>query len=208
MSFIGNILGSAIQARSADKASNAQRDSAREANELMRYQYDTSREDQAPYRAAGVSALEGIQKLLGDPNSITSDPGYQFGLNQGTKALNSGAAARGMTYSGQQGKALQRYGNDFAGTKLDQSFNRLAAVAGIGQTANAQGGVLGANYANNAGNNLIGMGNASAANALARGTQFSNAINATSAYGDRNGWFGGSSILPWDLSGTNRGSGD
>ena len=118
-----------------------------------------------------MSALEGIQALLKNPGSITSDPGYQFGMEQGTRALNSGAASRGMTYSGAQGKALQRYGNDYAGSKLDQSFNRLASVAGIGQTANTVGAATGQNYASNTGQTLQGMGNA-------RGSGYVGASNA------------------------------
>ncbi|MBK6865536.1 MAG: hypothetical protein IPG91_19495, partial [Ideonella sp.] len=113
-----------------------------------------------PYREAGTSALAGIQALLKDPSSITTMPDYQFGFDQGSKALQNSATARGTTYSGQQAKALQRYGNDYAGTKLGESFNRLASLAGIGQTATSQTNALGQNYANSTANNITDAGNA------------------------------------------------
>ena len=103
-------------------------------------------------------------------------PDYQFGLDQGTKALQNSASARGMTYSGQQAKALQKYGNDYAGSKLNESYNRLAGIAGIGQQATNQTGVLGANYANNAAGNLTDMGNARGAGYIGQGNAWNNAL--------------------------------
>jgi hypothetical protein len=196
MSFLapiaGAVLGGVIGADSARKATHAQQDEARAANELQKYMYDTNRADTAPYREAGSNALSQIQALLKNPSSVAKQPDYQFGLNQGSKALQNSATARGMTYSGQQAKALQRYGNDYAGSKLDQTYNRLAQVAGIGQSGVNGSALVGGNYANNAGQNMIGIGNAGAVNALARGSAYGNALNQTSAYGDRNNWWGGS----------------
>ena len=42
-----------------------------------------------------------------------------------------------LTAHGAQGKALQRYGQDYAGTKLDHSVNRLSSLANIGQNVEA-----------------------------------------------------------------------
>jgi hypothetical protein len=201
MSFIGDIVGGLIGAHSAKKATEAQSQSAREANDLQKYMYDTSRADTAPYREAGAGALGQIQALLKNPNSITKSPDYKFGLDQGTGALENSATSRGMTYSGAQAKALQRYGNDYAGTKLDQTYNRLAQVAGIGQSGVNNTTLAGGNYANNAGQNMIGVGNAQAANALARGSAYGNALNGTLAYGQRNGWFGGGGTPDPNLAG-------
>lgn len=73
--------------------------------------------------------LPQISNLLANPNSITSQPDYQFGLQQGANQLNNRAAASGNYYSGAQQRAAQRYGQDYAGTKLDQTMNRLMGVA-------------------------------------------------------------------------------
>jgi hypothetical protein len=174
--LLGNLGGGLINSYTAGKATDAPLDAGREANALLKYMYDQSRADQAPYRQAGTSALAGIQRLLADPSSIASMPDYQFGLDQGTKALQNSASARGMTYSGQQAKALQKYGNDYAGSKLNESYNRLAGIAGIGQQATNQTGALGANYANNAAGNLTDMGNARGAGYIGQGNAWNNAL--------------------------------
>lgn len=160
LNLLGNLGIGYLGSSAANHASQAQIDAANQANALAKYIYDQSRADQAPYREAGTTALAGIQSLLKDPSSITSMPDYQFGLNEGTKQLNNSAASRGMVYSGQQGKALQRYGQDYAGSKLDASYNRLANIAGIGQVATNQSNALGQNYAANVGDTLQGAGNA------------------------------------------------
>lgn len=172
----GNLLGGWMQSNAAGKAADAQLRAGQDANALLKYMYDQSRADQAPYRAAGTSALANIQALLADPSAITKQADYQFGLDQGTKALANSAAARGMTYSGQQGKALQKYGQDYAGTKLNDSYNRLASIAGIGQQATNQTGALGANYANNAAGNITDMGNAAGSAYVGKGNAWNNAI--------------------------------
>ena len=65
-----------------------------------------------------------------------------------------------MTYSGAQGKALTRYGQDYAGTKLDQSLNRLTNVAGLGQVGAQSNQQAGQQYAGTVGNTLQDMGGA------------------------------------------------
>jgi hypothetical protein len=166
LSLLGNLGSSWLGSNAAKDAADAQIKAGQEANALAKYIYDTSRADQAPYRQAGADALTGIKGLLANPSSITSMPDYQFQLNQGTKALQNSAAARGMTYSGAQGKALQQFGNDYAGTKLNESYNRLASLAGIGQQATNASGLLGANYANNVGQTMQGIGNARGAGTI------------------------------------------
>jgi hypothetical protein len=127
--------------------------------------------------------------LLKDPNSITGQPGYQFSLDQGNRALNAGAAARGMTYSGAQGKALQRYGQDYASTKLNDSFNRLSSLAGAGQPGTSQIGQAGQNYGSNVGNNITNQGNANAMPWVVGSNAVADGINGLTAYGERKGWW-------------------
>ncbi len=55
------------------------------------------------------------------------DPGYQFGLSEGTKARETSASARGMQLSGATQKALTRFGTDYASTKYNEAFNRRQA---------------------------------------------------------------------------------
>jgi hypothetical protein len=100
--------------------------------------------------------------------------GLQFGLDQGTKAINSRAGAGGSFLSGATLKALTRFGNDYGSTKAGESrdrfvqdqgttYNRLAGIAGTAQTAVGQMGAAEQGYASRAGNNITGAGNATAA---------------------------------------------
>jgi hypothetical protein len=201
------VVGAAATTYASNKAADAQSDAVDSANANQRSMYDQTRADQAPYRAlASDVALPGIKSFLANNNSpitaqeVMSDPGYQFGLDQGTRTLQNSAAARGGLYSGATLKALNRYGNDYATTKFGDTFNRintdrtnqfnrLATAAGIGQTANNQVALAGQNYTNNVGSNIIGAGNAQAASALGTANAWTNAINGVSSYGNQNNWF-------------------
>lgn len=194
MSFISDIFGAKMGADSADYASRVQADAAAAATNLQREQFNQTREDNAPLLASRNDALSQIQNLLKNPQGITNDPGYQFGMDQGTRALNSGAASRGMTYSGAAGKALSRFGQDYAGTKLDASYNRLSNLAGLGAVGANNNAQAGMNYANNAGNNIMGAANAGGAAAMSGARGWGNALNSVSAYGQHNGWFGGNGL--------------
>ncbi len=119
--------------------------------------------------------------------------GLQFGLNEGTKGLNRAAAARGSLNSGATLKALERFGNDYGSTKAADSYNRfvndqtniynrLAGVAGTGQTASNTSAQLGANTATNVGNILTAQGNARGAATIAGGNAMGGAFNTIGNY--------------------------
>lgn len=190
-SLIGTGISTAGNLYAQSQAADALKGATAESNALQKYMYDTTRSDNLPALSARNNALVDLQSLLKNPNSITSEPSYAFGMNEGAKSLNSGAAARGMTYSGAQQKALTRYGQDYAGTKLNDSFNRLASLAGLGQTGAGTIANAGANYANQAGANTTALGSAMGSNALLTGQTIGNAVNGLTAYGQRNGWWGG-----------------
>ena len=165
----GQLLSAGTQMYGANQAAGAMRDATNQANQLN-----------APAVAARNSALEQMQALLKDPSTITKQPGYQFGMDQGTKSLNSGAAARGQTYSGGQAKALTKFGQDYAGTKLDQSFNRLSQLASGGQSGTSQ-----------TVDNITNQGNANAMPWIVGSNAVADGINGLTAYGNRKNWWGG-----------------
>lgn len=204
------VVGAAGSAYAANKSASAQNHAVNSANDLARSQYDQTRADQTPYRTAGYSALDRMSLLLGlsgDPNAqgygslnkpftgadLQTDPGYQFELNQGLKTAQNSAAAKGGLYSGATLKALTQYGNDYAGTKFNEAFNRdqttknaeynrLAGISQTGQVATSQVDSAGQNYATQAGGNLIGAGNARGAADIATGNAFGNAVNQGTAW--------------------------
>lgn len=133
MSLGGNLLGAGLQQYGINKATDAQQAGISQSNDLMREMFNITRQDNAPLVGLRNDALAQIKTLLADPSSVSQQPGYQFGLNEGRKQLDNRAAASGGYYSGQQLKAAQQYGQDYAGTKLDSALNRLTTVAGLGQ---------------------------------------------------------------------------
>lgn len=122
----------------------------------------------------------------------------QFGLDEGVKGINRMAAANGGIMNGAVAKALTRFGNDYAGTKLNESYNRfennktgtynkLAGMSGAGQQATNQVSAAGSNMANNISQNQIGLGNARGASAIAGANSFNNALSSgVNAYQQQN----------------------
>ena len=142
-------------------------------------------------------ARGGIDSQSGDYGSLMkaftgddlqNEPGYQFGLQQGNQALDRKAAAGGGYFSGAALKAAQRFGQDYAGTKFGEAFNRdtanktntfnrLTGLINPGQTAANQVGTMGASYANQVGNNLTSNATAQGAAGIAGANAWQNAIN-------------------------------
>src|SRR4030067_1436713 len=112
----GAVLG-AVASRSAGKTQSAAADRATEATLS---QYRQTREDMAPWREAGGRALTTLESRLPELTrrfslaDFLKDPGYEFRLAEGEKAINRAAAARGMWDSGATGKALTRNGPSYA----------------------------------------------------------------------------------------------
>jgi hypothetical protein len=139
-----------------------------------------------PALGAAGSLLAPWTEQFQAPTDVTeqNDPGYQFRLAEGMKALQRSAAAKGNLFTGGTGKALTRYGQDYASSEygnvynralgqfqqrynIDQTnkantYNRLSAMSGGGQTAAGQLNSASQNYGNNAAQILIGSGNAQA----------------------------------------------
>jgi hypothetical protein len=167
--FIPAIISAGVSIYSAHNASqaagnaaDAQVQASHEANQLQKYMYDTTRSDNAPWRAAGEAALGRLNNLSTNPNSFTADPGYQWRAQQGIDQIDRSAASRGNLFSGGTLKALDRYNQGFASNEFSNVWNRQAGLAGVGQTANAANAQAGQNYANSAGQNLMAAGQARA----------------------------------------------
>lgn len=145
-------------------------------------------EEQAAQTAAQADPQYGELTRRYTGAELLTDPGYQFGLSQGLNALQTTRAGQGALYSGAAAKALTRYGQDYAGTKFNEGFNRdqayknttynqLAGVAGTGQTAVNQVGAAGQAFGNAAAANTIGAGNARASSYIAGGNALQQALN-------------------------------
>lgn len=181
--------GSSKQAGAASSAADLQSQATANAAAQQREMFDILNAQQAPYRQAGYGALTQIGQMLPGLNKMPTAedlramPGFEFGLNQGT-----GAAGQTMNVGGGGSNvdlARRKFAIDYATNvglpqytaQQSNIFNRLAAVAGIGQTATGQTSALGQNTASNIGQlgiggaSAIGAGQIGSANAMAGGLQ-------------------------------------
>ena len=150
------VLGSVITGRGQQRAAQAQIGAADRAAQAELEMYYQSRTDMDPWMEAGEGALNQLQKYIEDPSLVTEMPGYQFGMEQGTQALERGAAARGRQLSGAQLNALQRYGQDYAGAQYQNYLSPYMQMAGMGQTSAAQTGQFGMQAGQGQANALMG----------------------------------------------------
>jgi len=183
-------MGSRKQAKAAESASQLQYEATSDAAKQQREMFDILNAQQKPYREAGYGALNQINTMLPSfTREFTSadliknlDPSYQFMLQQGL-----GATGQAMNVGGGGSNvdlARQRFAQEYAKTGAQQAFtnyqnqqsniyNRLASLAGIGQTAQSQANTLGSNTANAlsqlgiGGASALGAGQVGAANAMA-----------------------------------------
>ena len=162
---------------------------------------------------AQITELEGqistaMQAGGGSPDysAFYQSPGYQFRMDEGVRARERGASAKGMLMSGGMQRELTRYGQGLASAEFGNYANRLASLAGIGQTATQYGGQLGQQAAGQigqtsgqlgqtimAGGTAQASGIAGAGNAWASGIQgAAGAIGAgIQQYGAGQGWWTG-----------------
>lgn len=183
--------GALIGADANRSAANTSADATREATAEQRRQYDLTREDYARYRELGVRTIPTLERDINagiTPADVMSDPGYQFGLNQGQQALDRRVAAMGGRVSGAALKAAARYGTDYASTGYNAEYqrrqdrlNRLSALAGLGQTATAGSAAAGQNAANQISALTQSRGDTQGAARLVQGNIWANAGNQIAA---------------------------
>ena len=208
MGFISDIFGGG-QAKAAKQAAKIQADAALAGNKLIKEQFDITRGDLAPYRTAGLPALSSYQDFLGLNGAAggqrfldmfqQNSPGFQFGLDQGERAINNNRAVRGLYGSGSAAKALSNWGTDYANQQIGNYANRFLGLAEMGQNAAAQTGSFGAAAAQAQANGLADAGNATAAGIIGAAQARANgwgqllglggAITSFGSSGGRN-WFG------------------
>lgn len=212
-SAIGGAVGSA-------NAAAAQEKSAKDALALQQQMYAQQRADQLPWLVSGQNSLSDLVRRMGagefergfDPRQLGMDPGYQFRMAEGQRALERSAAARGGLNSGAFMKGLSRYSQGVASDEFNNAwnrhrmtntdnYNRLASMAGVGQMAAQNLGSAGAGYANSASNLHGAIGNAQAAGAMGTANAFGQGFQtlgnlAMLGYGGGFGGGGGGAQIP------------
>lgn len=190
------IVGSAaLGAAASNKAAGQMSDADRYAASLAQGQYQQTRQDLMPWQEGGRISLSSLMALLGQvpnqripktseaygsllrpftPGDLANEPGYQFGLEQGNLAINRGASAGGLRLSPATIKALEKFNQDYAGTKYGEAFGRnlankqftynsLAGISKQGLGAAGQTGAFGQQAAGQSGLASMAGGEAQAA---------------------------------------------
>ena len=140
--------------QAAKSAAQTQADAAGRAMDQERAMYEQGREDLAPYREQGYTALKDIEQMKPfltsqfGPEQFGKylDPSMAFRQRIGTQATERLANVGGGAISGNTMRALTDYGQNLASTEYGNAFNRfqtergniyntLANIAGMGQGA-------------------------------------------------------------------------
>lgn len=224
-----SLAGGLLASSASNKAANTQAQSADKATALQKEMWQKQLELQKPFYEAGLTGQNALLQYLGlggdktaanygagmkpfDASMMYQDPGYQFRLSEGLKAIDQQAAARGGLLSGNALKAAGRYGQDYASNEYNNAFNRywnqrnqilnpMQSLLGQAQTSAANMGGASQNYATGAGNTMMQAGNARAsgymggANAL--NSALTGAANQYMNYNMMNAFMNPSSSNPY-----------
>lgn len=154
---VGSIYAANKQSGAAKDAANASNQATQQSIDEQKREFDINQANQAPWLNAGKGALAQMQALNGgDFSSFTQSPDYQFALDQGQGALDRDAAARGSLYSGGHSTDVMKFAQGLASQNYNNYYNRLAGLAGVGQTSANQLGWQGMNMAGNISGLLMG----------------------------------------------------
>ena len=187
-----SLLGAKKQADAAKAATKAQLQATKLGIKAQEKAQERQIGLQEPFRQFGMNALAKYPEAAAytpfGMDQFNADPGYQFRMSEGLKALERSAASRGILSSGQTLKDITRFGQDTASQEYQNAFERylrerqqklapLEYQIGLGQNAAAgQGSVIGST-ANNITELMQAGGNARAAGSIAQGNAFGGAMS-------------------------------
>jgi hypothetical protein len=176
-----SIIGGRSQAKAVKDASKAQTKAQKQALEA---QMELAR----PYVEAGKNAMTQYQNLAPyqsfSMDQFQADPGYQFRMSEGLKALERSASARGLLQSGGTLKDITRFGQDAASQEYQNAFQRYLTerearmdpyryLTGVGQAAAA-------GQAANVGEGMTALGNIQSAGIMGQANAFTNTLGSIS----------------------------
>jgi len=151
------LIGGAIQSRSAGRAADAQSEAAERGIEEQRRQFEAVQEilrpyvqagttaigGLQPYAAAGAPALEQQQALIGLRGpaaqqaaiaAIEQGAGFQAQVRQGEEAILQGASATGGLRGGNVQAALGQFRPQMLEREIALQYGRLGGLTNLGQT--------------------------------------------------------------------------
>jgi len=208
---IFSALSGVISQQGAQAGGNMAASAANRAAQMQQDEATRARAALSPWVAAGGGALGTLKTNCGNYNTYGLDPagaeetqqqaladfetspGYQFRMDEGSKALDRSAASRGLLRSGAQQKAITAFGQGVASEEYGNYMDDLLAVSGLGGQAASSGNNTAAGLTANASDNIFrggvarGSAYSAGANALASGIS-KGVENAAGVIGYK-GWF-------------------
>lgn len=190
-----------ISANASNRAAQGQINAANRAMDQERAMFEQGREDLAPYRESGYTALKDIERMKPfltaqfGPEQFGQylDPSMAFRQRLGTQATERIANIGGGAISGNTLRALTDYGQNLASTEYGNAFNRfqtersniyntLANIAGMGQNAVNTGVNAAQNYAASTTGLITGQAAAGAAGTVGAANAYSGALGNLGNY--------------------------
>lgn len=188
---VSSLLGAKSQSDAAKSAARSQSRATKATIAAQKEALDRQIALQEPFRQTGVNALADYAGASAytpfGMDQFNADPGYQFRMAEGLKALERSAAARGILSSGQTLKDITRFGQDTASQEYQNAFNRyllerqqklrpLEYRIGLGQAAASGQAANVGTSASNIGELTQALGNINANRAIAQGNAFTGAL--------------------------------
>lgn len=211
------VVGGGATLAAGYMGAQAAKDAAATSAAGMRYAADTNREmfditnrNLAPYREQGQTTLKELMTRMPELTkaytpedfSYGIDPGYQFRLAQGQKALENQYNRGGGLISGNvmqgmqdytQGQASQEFGAAFGRNAATQTniFNRLKGIADMGLSATGTTAQAATSAGQTIGSAQIGAANAEAAGITGQAKAYGNTLQGMANYGTLPLYMGG-----------------
>ena len=199
----GAVVSAGIGAATKGSAGKQISGGANTANGISQAAINESRGVYKPYMDTGTRALGDYASFTGQNGpdaaaaamaNFQASPGYGYQVEQGLKAVDAGAASRGMLRSGATLKAEQTLGSNLANQDFSAYLSRLSGMAGLGMdSSRAYTGILSGQSSNQQDTTTKAAG-AQAGLTDQFGNKLANAagtgISSLAEYGSKNGWFG------------------
>jgi hypothetical protein len=212
---VATVGGGYLQGQAAKSAAQTQANAADRAMAQEMAMYQQGREDLAPYRETGYTALKDIERMKPfltaqfGPEQFGQylDPSMAFRQRLGTQATERMANVGGGAISGNTLRALTDYGQNLASTEYGSAFNRfqtergniyntLANIAGMGQSAVNTGVNTGQNFAASQTGLITGQGAAQAAGTVGQANAYGGALGNLGNYAMLNAFMRPSAVTP------------
>jgi hypothetical protein len=185
---MGSVVGSLFGGNNAiQDGSNRYQATSQDVLDMYRKMWEQQQAQQQPWLGGGSGAMNKLNDMFVNGKGFSAqdlqlDPGYQFRLAEGQKALDRSAAARGGLQSGNALAAAANYGQGMASQEYQNAYNRmvnpLMQMSGMGQGAANQLGQFAGQYGRNYGDTNLGAASDYANAAMAKENQ------RNSMYGD------------------------